>query len=271
MIMPGIARPVLSLLLPVMLFSVGCVQSNPAKRLKDMPQGTGFSVQSVTSGGATRNYSVFLPRDYSPSKRYPAIVFLHGIGESGNDGVKCTTVGIGPAIARRGGDFPFIVLFPQNGWNWTSDTSAQLVLDVLDDAGRKYSIDAERVALTGMSSGGEGTWVLGARYPERWSALVPMAGASSTKSVSALVSSGLPIWALHNSGDPLVMVGNTRDMVKRLKSAGAKEIHYTEYGTIGHNCWDAAYDKGELFTWLQKQRRSTRLGVRAITAPASAG
>jgi predicted peptidase len=44
-------------------------------------------------------------------------------------------------------------------------------------------------------------------------------------------------------------------MVKRLKAAGAN-VHYKEYGTIGHNCWDAAYDEGELFAWLQKQRRA---------------
>jgi len=223
-----------------------------------MPTGTGFTVHSLQSSGEDHKYNVFLPRDYSPAKKYPTIVFLHGIGESGGDGVKCTTVGIGPAIARRNGDFPFIVVFPQYGWDWTSEKAGKLVTDVLDDAERQYSIDPDCVALTGMSSGGEGTWVLGARYPDRWSALVPMAGASATSAVPQLAKSKIPIWALHNSGDPIVFVGNTRDMVKRVKEAGGNVYQYKEYGAIGHNCWDAAYDQGDLFAWLQKQRRGAR-------------
>jgi predicted peptidase len=241
----------------LLLFAVGCFHPNPNNKLKDMPKGTGFTVRSVKSGGEDHKYSVFVPRDYQPAKKYPTIVFLHGIGESGTDGVKCTTVGLGPAIAKRKGNFPFIAIFPQYGWDWTGDEAGRLVLDVLDDVKRQYSIDEDRVTLTGMSSGGRGTWVLGARYPERWNALVPMAGQSSTDDVPKLARTKIPIWALHNSGDPIVFVSNTRDMVKKLKSAGAN-VTYKEYSTIGHNCWDAAYDEGELFEWLQRQRRSNR-------------
>jgi len=225
-----------------------------------MPKGTGFSLHSIRSSGEDHKYSVFVPRDYKPTRNYPAIVFLHGIGESGSDGVGCTTVGIGPAIAKRNGNFPFIVLFPQYGWDWTTQKAGQLVIDVLNDAEKNYSIDQGCVTLTGMSSGGQGTWVLGARYPDRWSALVPMAGGSSVKDVPKLTK--VPIWALHNSGDPIVMVGNSRDMYKRIKAAGGN-IQYTEYDSfLNHNCWDAAYDKGELFAWIQTQRRNGKAATR---------
>src|SRR5262245_62104754 len=100
----------------------GCSGSDPSKQLSGtMPPGTGFSVQDVRNDSGDHKYSIFIPRDYNPSKKYPAIVFLHGIGEAGSDGKKCTTVGIGPAIAKRNGDFPFIVIFPQAGWDWTTD------------------------------------------------------------------------------------------------------------------------------------------------------
>jgi predicted peptidase len=65
-----------------------------------------------------------------------------------------------------------------------------------------------------------------------------------------------PIWALHNSGDFIVPVSGTREMVKRIKSEGNPNVHYDEFKQGGHNCWDAAYDKGELFAWLQQQRAS---------------
>src|SRR5215204_4215264 len=104
----------------VTCLTAGCLNADPGRKINEsMPRDTGFFVREVKNGSGSHKYSVFVPRDYSPSKRYPAIVFLHGIGEAGGDGKKSTTVGIGPAIARRGGDFPFIVLFPQAGWDWT--------------------------------------------------------------------------------------------------------------------------------------------------------
>lgn len=243
------------LLLPT---CAGCFHADPGNKINSsMPPNTGFVVCTLKNQTGNHKYSIFIPRDYNPSKKYPSIIFLHGIGEAGSDGKKCTTVGIGPAIARRNGNFPFIVLFPQAGWDWTSKDSGELVIDVLHDAERSYSIDPDRVTLTGMSSGGLGTWVLGARYPKTWNALVPMGGYASYEDVDELVAARIPIWALHNGGDFFVNVGGTRGMVKKIKEAGGT-IRYTEYDSGGHNCWDKAYDEGELFAWLQQQRASAR-------------
>ncbi|MGH7176729.1 MAG: hypothetical protein ACREJC_05055 [Tepidisphaeraceae bacterium] len=233
--------------------AAGCSNPDPAQKLTNVVPGTGFSVHTVKSGGSDHKYSVFIPRNYNKNTKYPTVIFLHGIGEAGSDGVKSRTVGIGPAIGKRNGDFPFIVLFPQAGWDWTSQSSGQLVMDVLHDAEKSYSIDQDRVILTGMSSGGKGVWVLGARYVDVWSALVPMGSYPSYDDVQTLTR--LPIWALHNDGDFIVPVGGTREMVKRIKAAGGN-IKYSEFDAGGHNCWDAAYDQGELFVWLQQQRRN---------------
>ncbi|HEY7087688.1 MAG TPA: hypothetical protein VH518_06330 [Tepidisphaeraceae bacterium] len=232
---------------------VGCAHEDPANELSNMPTGTGFVHRESTGDAGTHKYTIFLPRDYSASKKYPTIVFLHGIGESGSDGIACTTVGIGPAIAKRNGNFPFIVIFPQTGFDWTTDQSEKIMLDALKDAEKNYpGIDQDRISLTGMSSGGQGTWVLGARHPEIFSALVPMGGFSATSEVPRLTK--IPTWVLHNSGDFVVGVGNSREMYRLVKEAGGN-IRYTEYDASGHDCWDAAYDEGELFAWLQAQHR----------------
>jgi predicted peptidase len=231
---------------------VGCMNADPAKKLTDVPSGKGFILR--TSGGAAgkHKYSVFIPRDYTPSQKYPTIVFLHGIGESGSDGKKCTTVGLGPAIAQRNGNFPFIVVFPQTGWDWTTDRSDNIMMDALKDVEKNYSVDTSRVSLTGMSSGGKGVWALGAKHTDVFAALVPMAGYAYKDAVPKLKN--MPVWALHNSGDFIVPVGGTRDMVKRLKAEGNPNVHYSEFKATGHNCWDAAYDQGDLLKWLQAQR-----------------
>jgi predicted peptidase len=250
-------RVVYGCIIVLTLACAGCFNADPAKKLASMPAGTGFSVRTVKNDTGNHKYSIFIPRDYNASKKYPTVVFLHGIGEAGSDGKKCTTVGIGPAIAKRNGDFPFIVLFPQAGWDWTTDNAGKLAIDVLKDAEKDYAIDTDRVTLTGMSSGGKGTWVLGARYADTWNALVPMGGYAATDTVPTLVKTKMPIWALHNSGDFIVPVGGTKSMIKKLEAAGGHP-KVTIYSAGGHNCWDAAYDSGELFAWLQQQRRSQR-------------
>jgi predicted peptidase len=249
----------------------GCGNADPSKKLNaSMPKGTGFILREVKTDAGNQKYSVFIPRDYKPGVPYPTIIFLHGIGEAGSDGVNCTTVGIGPAIAKRNGNFPFIVLFPQVGWDWTTKAAGDEVLDVLADAQKQYSIDSDRVTLTGMSSGGKGVWVLGARYSNKWNALVPMGGFAAVDAVPALAKSRIPIWALHNSGDFVVPSGGTKTMLKKLQEAGANP-RSTIYDAGGHNCWDAAYDEGELFVWLQQQRASARGGGTAARSAAGVG
>jgi predicted peptidase len=239
----------------VLFVAVGCSHPNPADRLAGMPSGTGFILKESNGKAGKHKYSVFIPRTYkADGTKWPTIVFLHGVGESGSDGIGCTTVGIGPAIADRNGSFPFIVVFPQTGFDWTSTDSENIMLDALADAQKSYNIDPDRISLSGMSSGGRGAWVLGARHPEIFSALVPMGGYSATGEVPRLTK--IPIWALHNSDDWVVGVGNTQEMIRLLEAAGGHP-KYTIYENSGngHNCWDQAYNEGQLFTWLQNTRK----------------
>lgn len=241
----------------LLLMVTGCFSANPAKSLTNMPPNTGFTVRASTGAAGVHKYSVFIPRDYTPSKQYPTIVFLHGIGESGSDGIGSTKVGLGPRIAKLNGNFPFIAIFPQTGWDWTSKESDDIMMDAIKDVQSAYSVDKDRISVTGMSSGGKGVWALGSRHLDTFAALVPMGGYAYDDAIEPLAKSRIPIWALHNSGDFIVPVGGTRKMNKEISAKGGN-IKYQEFDAVGHNCWDAAYDSGDLFTWLQNQRKSAR-------------
>src|SRR5262245_14906400 len=56
-------------------------------------------------------YLLFLPKGYdtNSSKRWPMILFLHGIGERGQDPWKVKSYGP-PKVAEQLADFPFIVV-----------------------------------------------------------------------------------------------------------------------------------------------------------------
>src|SRR5690625_7546904 len=85
-----------------------------------MPE-TGFLDRTITIANARYRYQVYVPATYAPLRSWPVILFLHGAGESGVDGLRPTDVGIGSAIRRRAERFPTIVVFPQarpecDGW-----------------------------------------------------------------------------------------------------------------------------------------------------------
>jgi poly(3-hydroxybutyrate) depolymerase len=86
-------------------------------------------------------------------------------------------VGLGPELLAQPERWPFLVLFPQKPAKddeWEQHEAALLAM--LDEVSGRYNVDPNRVLLTGLSQGGHGTWVLGARHPERWAALVPVCG-----------------------------------------------------------------------------------------------
>ena len=58
-------------------------------------------------------YGLFLPAGYTPQRSWPVVLFLHGAGERGRDGLRPTYVGLGPAVRARAATFPFIAVFPQ--------------------------------------------------------------------------------------------------------------------------------------------------------------
>ena len=65
----------LSLTLPVLL---------PARTRK---QETGFLDRTATIAAVQYKYEVWIPEDWTPQRKWPVILALHGAGERGNDGV----------------------------------------------------------------------------------------------------------------------------------------------------------------------------------------
>src|SRR5205814_10125838 len=74
---------------------------------------TGFLDRSVTLSGHAYHYQVYVPADYASKPSWPAILFLHGAGERGDDGLLQTNVGLAPAIRQNPARYPAIVVFPQ--------------------------------------------------------------------------------------------------------------------------------------------------------------
>jgi len=189
-------------------------------------------------------------------------------------------LGNSPGRALREGEVEAeaIVVFPQcpDGQRWVG-AARKIAIAALDATQREFSIDRDRVALTGMSMGGAGAWMLAVRYPKRWSALATVCAyihrppsvpdldnpTDETCDAFARRVPHIPIWIFHGSDDPVVPVSESREMARAL----GPRAGYTEFANTGHNAWDPAYTQTHVVSWLIEQKRSAVRG--ASEGPAS--
>jgi predicted peptidase len=199
-------------------------------------------------------YLLYLPKSYGEKKeqKWPLMLFLHGAGERGNDLSLVKKHGP-PKLIDQGKEFPFIVVSPQcptNSW-WPEQVDALTAL--LDEVQSKYTVDADRVYLTGLSMGGFGTWTLATRYPQRFAALAPICGGGDKYLVSRLKN--VPVWVFHGAKDPVVPVQASKDMVEALKRVGGN-VQFTVYPEAQHDSWTETYNNPKLYEWFLSQRRN---------------
>jgi len=213
---------------------------------------TGFIDKTINIDEKEYAYSVYIPKGYDPSKKWPFAVFLHGIGERGDDGLLQTDVGIGRAIRRNPERFPFIVAMPQCPKDSMWDKRFDLIDSVVAQSLAELSIDEKRMYVTGLSMGGFGAWLYGAARVDKFAAILPICGGGKIDDAPALAK--IPIWAFHGAEDSVVKPEKSREMVEAVKKAGG-DVKYTEYPGVNHNSWDKAYGDEEAIAWLLKQSR----------------
>ena len=117
-----------------------------------------------------------------------------------------------------------------------------------------YKVDPKRIALTGLSMGGAGTWSIATMFPDKFSAIVPICGRGKPENVETI--KGLPTWIIVGDEDGVATVQNARSMAQSLRDAGANP-RQTEYRAVGHNSWDRAYNDPKLIEWLIAQARKS--------------
>ncbi len=263
--MSGWPRIPAGVFIGVMLLMTSTAESKPE---------TGFLNRTAQVGKNIYKYQVYVPADWNKSKKWPVILFLHGAGERGEDGMAQTQVGIAGAIRTHVDRFPCIVVMPQcrkNLW-WPEPTMMAQALKALDQTMKEFKGDPDRVYLSGLSMGGYGTWALAQSNPGRFAALVPICGGvkmpprvpapkdtpppdpgGDPYAAIAVKVGKTPVWIFHGGADNVVPPEESRKMNEALKKAGGN-VQFTEYPGVGHNSWDRAYSEKELMPWLLSQK-----------------
>ena len=237
---------------------------------------TGFLNRTAVVGGQSYRYQVYVPFDYSPGTAWPVILFLHGAGERGSDGLLQTNVGLGAAIRRDPTRYPAIAVFPQvpRDSMWAG-APADAGLLALKQTMAEYHVDPDRVYLTGLSMGWHGTWYLAYRNSDLFAAIVPICGwvpefpqfrgsvpvvpPDSGPPLPAMARrlKSLPVWIFHREMDPVVPASGSQDAFAALKDAGGN-VRFTQHMGLDHNSWDATYGSKEFTDWLFAQHRTRK-------------
>ena len=198
-------------------------------------------------------YLLDLPENYSSEKNWPLVIFLHGYGECG-DNLELVRKHGPPKLAGEGQQFPFVLASPQcpAEFHWRSSFIISLVEELLEN----YSIDPNRVYLTGLSMGGYGTWQAALEYPEKFAAIVPICGGGSHIDLPFMERlRNLPIWAFHDSGDDVVPYQESVRMVEKVNASGGN-AKLTTFHEKSHDSWTAAYANPELYDWMLGKARN---------------
>jgi predicted peptidase len=129
-----------------------------------------------------------------------------------------------------------IVVTPQCRADATWEPS--LLLSLVDYMQEKFAVDPDRVYGAGYSMGGFGCWELAMTAPERFAALVPVAGGGDSSDAERLVN--LPIWAFHGANDQVVPLESTKAMIEAVQRVGG-QTKLTIYNDRGHNTCDVTF------------------------------
>ncbi|MDQ1660121.1 MAG: hypothetical protein QOJ68_101 [Blastococcus sp.] len=133
----------------------------------DTGNGAG-TFQSPTPGGnyhylpRLEPYLVNLPAGYTPTRRYPMVVVLHGYNGYYDEGYF-----LAPKLRAAMSSAGYLAVFPLGRGDVQYEHDGELdVLEAQRAAAARYPTDATRVDVTGISMGGFGTTKMATRHPD---------------------------------------------------------------------------------------------------------
>jgi poly(3-hydroxybutyrate) depolymerase len=286
--------PRFSRFLAVCLFAAWVIAPSTARattaRTHAVPQEpsqeTGFLNRKIELHGVSYRFQVYLPEQYrrDDHKLWPIILFLHGRGERGSEGMWQTQIGLPADVRDHPERWPFVIVMPQcpvPGY-WTDPAMMTMAMAALDQESVEFHGDSQRTYLTGLSLGGYGAWEVARIHPHRWAAVAIAAGgifwsyapdrwqqASTLPAEYARALHRTPVWLFHGTDDSIVPTRESELMFEAFKAVGGR-VRLWLYQGLKHDCWARAYNEPELPRWLLAHRLEGTVGARATELPASA-
>jgi hypothetical protein len=241
-------------LLPSSLFFSTCEKDREDPLIKEMASVRGYKNWYIGSFRC----GLYVPENYSSSKAYPLIVYLHGHSDTTTWNLEWYNE---PIITKD----PCIVLTPKcpveeiYGWGDSYDPRTSPMMsktyEMMDMVKKAFNLDPDRYYVNGTSMGGYGTYGIIQKNPDMFAAAYALCGNGNIEMAPILAN--IPCWIFHGSADNVVPVQPDRDLYQAVLNIGGKQIRYTEYEGVGHNVWNYTPQETTLQTWFLAQRKGS--------------
>lgn len=237
-----------------------------------------FSARQFTGTRISMPYRLFIPNNYTPSRSYPLILYLHGGAGRGTDNtlqittwanLVATHVFSSPEVQRNN---PCFVVAPQvqeADGRWASFDPTSLsnnlitALEIVNALEQEFNIDQKRIYAVGNSLGGGGAWDLLTKGPDRFAAVMPMASdvnwagiwappaqqlALDTSVAAAL--KGKNYWFFYGANDGNGLLKPWWDRVLVHLRKDGEDPKFTEYIDGEHSIFRCVFTEPDLVSWL---------------------
>jgi pimeloyl-ACP methyl ester carboxylesterase len=203
-------------------------------------------------------YLLRIPARYTPARRWPILVVLHGQGGTADDSLRRWL----PEAARLEDWFVLAPMAGRGGWG-RSLLGHAYVFTALREAARSFAIDPDRVFLDGASMGGNGAFQLACAYPDRFAAVCARSGGPAFRRAAPgpeapVEAEGLenllatPVYWIVGARDPKLPYAWVKQARARLEELGAPLV-YREYPEGGHEAFPQ--QNGAVLDWMSARRR----------------
>ncbi len=234
---------------------------------RDKPYQYSLSVPSFQTGKSF-SYDVQLPPEYDPNRKYPTIVSLRGERSTTLQQLNwwCgpwveKTNARGKKVYERYGQatrFGYIVVAPQ--WSETnsgydhSASACAAVLYCLRDACRMFSIDADRVFISGFQSGGDLAWDVALAHPDLWAGCIPICG-SANYITPLLKRNGefIPLYAVGGELDGGKLAASRETLDQGMDRSKPFDMTYVQFK--GRGAEPFAEETTRVFEWAEMKKR----------------
>ncbi|HEV3252694.1 MAG TPA: hypothetical protein VGZ71_17170, partial [Puia sp.] len=236
-------------------------------------EGLNLSTVNILTGQQKYdvNAVIWMPPNYDPHKKYPLIIYGHGSGQAGTDPNNLYFDGL-PAVLKEGFTPPYdcIIICPQRG---SYTVVPEWLPGILEDAGKRFSIDPTRIYLTGTSAGGYmcyGSQMnVSANLASKIAAICVLSGATQDVNRSNWewwIKSKTPLWAIVGAEDQSYVHQNVflmNSLNQRIPGVAKISIR----PGVGHGGWRDVYngtfrENGQTFwDWIYQFKLGSKPAV----------
>ncbi|GEP98351.1 fibronectin type III domain-containing protein [Chitinophaga cymbidii] len=199
------------------------------------------------------------PANYDPNKKYPMIIFFHGLGEKGSKYDNEYQLYHGGQTHMNkvdNGSFDGFLFYPQNTSGYFGPSFSNAIDELINNFFRpQLNVDPYHIIAEGLSAGGTATWDFMVTKPKLVAALGPISAANGNLTNSINTWKYTPIWWFQGGSDPNPAPAIAQGVYDNAVNAGAN-IKLTIYPGQGHGVWGLAWGESDFFPFAMRAYKS---------------